>query len=117
MARVLLRHSKVIVSVSWQDNTRLSICSYLYTPSFLEIICYLDISFLKILILDEATASIDSETDALVRESLNQAFEHSTVLIIAHRLSTVLNSDKVLVMDNGQVISVCFYLSLFLFWL
>lgn len=58
----------------------------------------------KILFLDEATASIDARTDKLVQETINLYFNDCTLITIAHRLRTVLNCDKIMVLDNGSVV-------------
>ncbi|RMG79421.1 MAG: ATP-binding cassette domain-containing protein [Bacteroidetes bacterium] len=58
----------------------------------------------KILILDEATSSLDSQSEKEVQESLNYLMQGRTSLVIAHRLSTIKNSDKILVIQNGKII-------------
>ena len=68
------------------------------------------ISFLRayvsnpsILILDEATSSIDSKTEKLIQYATSKIIENKTSIIIAHRLSTILNSDKIIVLDKGEI--------------
>lgn len=58
----------------------------------------------KIIILDEATASVDLETSSLIQQAVETQFKDKTVLIIAHRLSTIMNSDRVVVLEAGIVI-------------
>ncbi|KAF5273606.1 hypothetical protein FQR65_LT04605 [Abscondita terminalis] len=58
----------------------------------------------KILILDEATANIDLQTDVVIQETIRKKFSKCTVLTIAHRLQTVLDSDRILVLDDGEVV-------------
>lgn len=60
----------------------------------------------KILILDEATSALDSESESLVQKALENLRKTRTTLIIAHRLSTVKNADKILVLDNGMIVQV-----------
>lgn len=57
----------------------------------------------KILVLDEATASVDNHTDELVQNTIRKEFEDRTIITIAHRINTILNSDRVLVLNNGRV--------------
>lgn len=57
-----------------------------------------------ILILDEATSALDSESEILVQTALNDLMKNRTVLVIAHRLSTVRNADKIIVMKKGQIV-------------
>ncbi len=57
----------------------------------------------QILILDEATSSLDSQAEKLVQEAIDRVIKDTTAIVIAHRLSTILNADKIVVMDAGKV--------------
>jgi len=58
----------------------------------------------KIILLDEATASLDSETEDKIQKALNELTQNKTTIVIAHRLSTILNSDNIYVVENGKII-------------
>ncbi len=58
----------------------------------------------KIIICDEATANVDPETDKLIQSTIRQRFANCTVLTIAHRLHTIMDNDKILVIDAGRAV-------------
>ena len=59
----------------------------------------------SIILLDEATSSLDSESETVIQKAIENLTKNKTTIIIAHRLSTIMNCDKILVFDNGQIIS------------
>ena len=58
----------------------------------------------KIIILDEATSNLDTESEALIQKSLATLVKDRTTIVIAHRLSTIKNADQILVVENGEIV-------------
>lgn len=80
-------------NLSLGQRQLLSICRALLTPS-------------NILILDEATAAVDVETDAFLQTRMKSVFKDRTIITIAHRINTILDSDRIVVLDKGRVAEV-----------
>ncbi len=58
-----------------------------------------------VLVLDEATSSLDSESEALIQDALQTLMEGKTVIVIAHRLSTIMKMDRIVVIENGAIVA------------
>ena len=58
------------------------------------------------MLLDEATSSLDAESERVVQEALERLMENRTTIIIAHRLATVLKATRIVVMDHGQIVDI-----------
>ena len=57
----------------------------------------------KIVVMDEATASIDVATEKIIQSAINELLNNSTVMTIAHRIKTIIKSDKILVLEKGEI--------------
>ncbi len=67
----------------------------------------------SILLLDEATSALDSDSEAEVQKGLNQAMNNRTVVVVAHRLSTIQGADKIVIFDKGKIIDIGKHIDLF----
>ena len=76
----------------------------------------ISLKLLQILLLDETTSATDTETDSLVQQTIRKAFKDCTLLTIAHRLNTIMVSDRIMVLEQGKVRVFYMYLRFEIFW-
>jgi len=93
-------------SVAWPSTGRFSDAAPTLSPSLAlgRRLARLLLKDPAVVVLDEATAHLDSQTEALVREALAVALQGRTSLVIAHRLSTIVSADQIPVLDNGRIV-------------
>ena len=89
-----------------QLNTQLETNSDIFSVGQKQLICLARalIRQNKFLVMDEATSNVDSETDAFIQQCIRREFKDATIITIAHRLSTVADYDKIVVLSNGKIV-------------
>jgi ATP-binding cassette subfamily B protein len=103
-AAVLVHADKVVERVGWDHVLRERGADLSVGEGQLLTFARAMAHDLSVVVLDEATASIDSITEQLIQDALARIFERKTVIVIAHRLSTVERADRIVVMDRGRII-------------
>ena len=87
-----------------RDNLAAQRRDWLYAPRQLLTLARAIVGNPRILILDEATANIDTHTEMLIQRALQRLLAGRTSLVIAHRLSTIRNADKIVVLEHGRIV-------------
>ncbi len=103
-AAVLVHADQVVDRVGWEHGLRERGADLSVGEGALLTFARAMAHDLSVVILDEATASIDSLTEQLIQDALARIFERKTVIVIAHRLSTVERADRIVVMDRGRIV-------------
>ncbi|KAH7823453.1 putative Multidrug Resistance Associated Protein (MRP) [Monocercomonoides exilis] len=101
----LIEMKEVVLGMEFGLDTQMSEGGNNFSCGQRQLICFgrAMLNQCKIVVMDEATANVDVETDAKIQKTIRRVFSSQTMIIIAHRLNTIMNCDRIMVMDQGHV--------------
>jgi ATP-binding cassette, subfamily C (CFTR/MRP), member 1 len=101
-----LRNENLEMTISNGNDDELTLGGHNFSLGQRQLLCLVRsmLKKSKILIMDEATSSVDNETDEIIQKTIREHFKDCTILVVAHRINTILDCDKILIMEKGKMV-------------